>query len=228
MPKVIIVNLRRPRLNKLDEMRDDPFWEFGSFGCTGCHKKNLMNVKKIHLLKGLRFAFAQGGNGGFKLVHLTPPVETHAFKNIAEVKWRPIRMPFKYEDAPLLINNEGKSTFPLLKKYISDADRSTWEGKFSSKFRSRRKPLDDELSSEIIEVYKRRSSNAKLFALKYVEALPYSPPKIYNSRRQRRQAYISILSRLTRQGKADINESCHAESGNRYGCRRDKRSVIPG
>lgn len=185
-PKVIIVNLRRPRLNNPTEMRTDPFWEFGSFGCTGCHKRNLMNPKKIHLLHGARLAFAQGGNEGFKLVHLTPPVVTIHHGNFAEVKWSPAKMPFKYNQAPLLINNEGESDFPLLRKFITNTNRTSWEGKFSSKFRSRREPLAVDLAHAIIEVFERLSNSNKpdLFALTYVEALPYPPPKVDDNRQR--------------------------------------------
>ena len=39
--KVILVHLRRPRSRS--DKRDDPFWEFGSFGITGCHARNLLH-----------------------------------------------------------------------------------------------------------------------------------------------------------------------------------------
>ena len=75
-PRVIIVMLRQPRLNDPNEMRTDPLWEFGSFGCTGCHRRSLMNPKKLTELNGTRFAFAQtssprrsgGLTGGGRLV----------------------------------------------------------------------------------------------------------------------------------------------------------------
>jgi hypothetical protein len=191
-PKVIVVTLRRPRLNNPDEMRTDPFWEFGSFGCTGCHKRNLMNPNKVHLLQGARLAFAQGGDEGFKLVHLSPSVKTVHHGNFAEVKWLPAIMPFKYAQAPLLINNDGKSDFPLLRNFIAHTNRSSWEGKFSSKFRSRREPVEMDLANEIIEVFEQASASNKpdLFASTYVEALPYPPPKID---RNRQQTYLRFL-----------------------------------
>ena len=71
---IVIVMLRRPNKNDQGEMRSDPFWEFGSFGCTGCHRRNLLSPKRAKELEGLRLAFAQGGPEGMKLVHLTPPV----------------------------------------------------------------------------------------------------------------------------------------------------------
>ena len=44
--RIVIVMLRQPRLEDPSEMRTDPLWEFGSFGCTGCHRKNLMNPEE--------------------------------------------------------------------------------------------------------------------------------------------------------------------------------------
>ena len=55
-----IVMLRRPRKDG-KEMRSDPFWEFGSFGITGCHANNIMHPKRCKELEGTRLAFAQGG-----------------------------------------------------------------------------------------------------------------------------------------------------------------------
>ena len=72
--RVIIVHLRRPNVD-LSEKRSDPFWEYGSFGITKCHNKNLMNPKNADKLKGIRFAFAQGGRQGTRLGYLTPPVK---------------------------------------------------------------------------------------------------------------------------------------------------------
>jgi hypothetical protein len=43
--KVVVVLLRQPRKD-ISEMRTDPFWEFGSFGLTGCHQRNLLHPKK--------------------------------------------------------------------------------------------------------------------------------------------------------------------------------------
>ena len=57
---VIIVLLRRPYRHQSDERRDDPFWEFGSFGCTGCHRTNLMNPRRSHELVGKHLAVCAG------------------------------------------------------------------------------------------------------------------------------------------------------------------------
>ncbi len=195
--KVIIVVLRRPKSKSSDpcEMRTDPLWEFGSFGCTRCHAKNLMNPSKIDLLSGARLAFAQGGPSGFKLVHLTPSINIHPHGDFAEVKWLPVSMPFKYAQAPLLIKNTGESDFPLLKHYIEGADCSSFESRFASKFRSRRKSLNTDIANELIKVFKKKavSNRPGLFASHYVEALPYNPPKIDNNRRQ---TYSKLLGQL--------------------------------
>ena len=192
--QVIIVVLRRPNSYNPHEDRTDPLWEFGSFGCTGCHAKNLMNPCKSHLLGGSMLAFAQGGPGGFKLVHLTPPIAIRPHGDFAEAKWTPTSMPFKYGKAPLIIKNTGESDFPLLKHYIKDAKCPTWEMRFASKFRSRRNPLDTGVADELIKVFKKKavSNRPELFASHYVEALPYNPPKIDNNRRQ---TYSRLLGR---------------------------------
>jgi hypothetical protein len=194
-PKVIVSILRRPKSRREDphEMRTDPLWEFGSFGCTSCHKKNLMNPDKIHFLEGVRLAFARGGDHGFKLVHLSPSVEPVDHGSFAELKWHPVTMPFKYARAPLLINNDGESDFPLLKSFIANTNRPTWESKFASKFRSRRKPVEPEIADEMVDVFEQLSilGQPDMFASTYVEALPYPPP---NVDRNRRQTYLGLVS----------------------------------
>lgn len=181
---VVFVMLRKPNLKKPNEMRSDPFWEFGSFGCTKCHRKNLMNPRKLSELNGIRFAFAQGGPSGFKLVHVSPPVETtyHGHGNFGEAKWKPKEMPLTYDSAPLLVNNFGVSDVEGLLEIIIDANRDTPVAKFSSKFRSRREPLPDDVGRRVIEVYKKARRGGAAVARNYAEALPYPPPKIDSDR----------------------------------------------
>jgi hypothetical protein len=195
--KVIIAHLRRPRLNKPDEKRSDPFWEFGSFGCTRCHKHNLMNPKKIYLLAGARFAFAQGGDAGMRLVHLTPPVRVISHGHFAEVKWEPAEMPFRYRKAPLLIDTGGNSDFPLLKRFIEKTLRPTWPSKFSSRFRSRRTPLETDIACEMIDVFQcyQAEAGADAYAVSYVDALPYDPPIIDT---EREKTYLCLGGSLIR------------------------------
>ena len=190
--RVVVVHLRRPVRTNPDEMRSDPFWEFGSFGCTGCHGHNLMNPRKINELAGVRLAFAQGGASGFRLVMLTPPVEVVRHTHRCELRWTPAEMPFRYDAAPLLINADGESNFPQVRRMIRTANRTTWPAQFSSKFRSRRRPLPHDVAAELCQEYQRLRAVAKPsdFSSGYEEALPY-PPNLVD--RKRRKTYERLL-----------------------------------
>ena len=181
--KLFIVLLRRPQ-NWGGEMRSDPFWEFGSFGLTGCHKRNLLNINKVERLTDSRFAFVQGGNDGFKLLLITSPVKTIVNSDIVEVKWEPIKLPFKYMNAPMVIRNDTQTSFPYLSKYFLNHKRSTLEGKFASAFRSRTTPLDHQEAQKLMNDFERMYKNAKLneIILDYTEALPYLPQVQDNNR----------------------------------------------
>jgi hypothetical protein len=58
VPRVFFVHLRRPGSN---DPRTDPLYECGSFGCTRCHSRNLLNPRHARELEGSRLAFVQGG-----------------------------------------------------------------------------------------------------------------------------------------------------------------------
>ncbi len=184
MQNVIIVHLRRPksRTKNPDEKRSDPFWEFGSFGITQCHAKNLMHRKHVERLKGVRFAFAQGGRQGTRLLHLTPPVQIREHHGCIEATWFPHAMPFRYGDAPILVSNRHVSDFPKLKSSLKTemkiGGRSTIEGQFSSKFRSRGICLEAALAKELIRVYEklRKKAPSSRIANTYLDALPWLPP----------------------------------------------------
>lgn len=182
--KVVVVHLRRPRLSNPKEKRSDPFWEFGSFGLTGCHSKNLMNPNKSSELNGVRFAFAQGGRLGMRLVYLSPPVKIVRHGDLCEATWKPSEMPFKYLAAPLLINKDEQTSFPLLKRFLKETRRDGWLGKFSSRFRSRRRLLEMKLSEELVQVYEnqRKSSRPSAISRHYTDALPYLPPTVDEDR----------------------------------------------
>ena len=180
--RVVIVMLRRPRLKDPTEMRTDPLWEFGSFGCTGCHRNNLMNPKKLTEHNGARFAFAQNGALGVKLVHVTPPVRMRPHGAFAEAVWRPAEMPLRYDAAPTLVNNFGASDVPTLIVMISTVKRGSPIAQFASKFRSRRQPLPDHIGAELLQVYRRFRAAGGAVAETYVDALPYAPPRIDTDR----------------------------------------------
>lgn len=190
--KIVIVHLRRP--GELDA-RNDPFWEFGSFGITGCHKDNLLNPKRVHELEGVRLAFAQGGKDGFKLVFLTPRISTVRHRDVAETKWQPALMPLRYDQAPTLVANDG-TMMGGMRQALQGVNRPTWEAKFSSRFRSRREPINDDfpklaehIATEFARHYKRAKENG-VVARTYDEALPW---EIDAPDRQRQETYEGKL-----------------------------------
>lgn len=186
--KIVIVHLRRPGRH---DARNDPFWEFGSFGITGCHKDNLLNPKKIHELEGVRLAFAQGGKKGFKLVFLSPRISTVKHREVAETRWQPASMPLRYDQAPTLVANNG-TMMGGMRKALQGVKRPTWEAKFSSRFRSRREPINQDfpelakqIATEFVGHYKRAKVNGAE-ARTYDEALPW---EIEEPDRKRQETY---------------------------------------
>lgn len=191
-PDVIVVMLRQPRLEQPTEMRSDPFWEYGSFGLTGCHQRNLMHPAKASLLDGARMAFVQGGALGTRLVFLTPPVKAIPFADRTEIRWQ-VDKPFLYSEAPLVVDTDGNSDMPAVKELIADVNRNGWGGKFASRFRSRRAPLPAPIAEEMISVYEsmRDAGGKAVLATRYEQALPVNPPVID---RQRRATYRQLLA----------------------------------
>ena len=207
-PRVFIVHLRRPRSASVNpnEMRSDPFWEFGSFGCTGCHSKNLLSVRNAPKLEGHRLAFAQGGRAGFRLVFLTPVVHVKKLGNRFEILWSPASMPFKYISAPILVANDGRSDIPLLKDMVSKAHRGTLEGAFSSCFRSRALPLVASIADQLVEAYERaRSATNAGIAECYSEALPYPPPVID---KRRESTYKMQVEKTKPESSSCVSSGC--------------------
>jgi len=195
--KVFFVHLRRPRSASVDpdERRDDPFYEFGSFGCTGCHSTNLFHPRHAKELEGARLAFVQGGPRGFRLVFLTPPITVKRWKDRCEAKWTPTKKPFQYSKAPILAYNDARGDFPLVEEFAKKAARTKIEGGLSSLFRSRAKPLPSELANEVIAVYEQRRAKAPRsdLALTYEEALPWDPPMIDCNRKDTYEGRIREL-----------------------------------
>ena len=196
--EVILVHLRQPQTRRTmhknclsmrsnHDHRDDPFWEIGSFGITGCHKSNIMNQKTISMLKDKRIGFVQGGKAGMKLIYLTPKVHILRDMEPCEMRWKNHRMPFKYTKAPLLIDNDGKSDFLWVKEYIKNVNRRTWVAKFSSKFRARKAPIEEELAHNLVELFDtkyKKASNSEISAF-YYESMPYAPSVIDEDRKER-------------------------------------------
>jgi len=196
--KVVIVQLRQPMRSET-ERRDDPFYEFGSFGCTQCHSKNLMHPNRIHELDGVRVAFAQGGPLGTRLILLTPPIHTKSHANGCELQWDSSAKPFRYDCAPLLIDNDGETEFPPLMEVIRSVERTTWMGQFASRYRSSKTPLPENIARSFIDGYERstRDAAASEFAQSYVETLPFPPACVETQRRKR---YESLLRKMKARG----------------------------
>ena len=210
---VFLALLRKPRSDP-DERRTDPLWEFGSFGCTGCHQRNLLHPGNADSLNDARIAFAQGGPKGFRLVLLTPPISVHAHRHGLEIKWKPIKMPFRYERAPLLVDNSGDTDFRKLLHLFEHMRRSSLVAKFASAFRARSQPLPDLAAREIIREFERAVAHARphAFSNTYLDALPYKPP---NPDYHRDRTYAKLLRRL---GSIPKNSRCRLPTSIRKSC----------
>jgi hypothetical protein len=146
---LIIVHLRRPSAR---DRRTDPLYEFGSFGLTGCHRTNLLADQAA---AGARLAFAQGGDLGFRLVMLTPPIDVRQLAHVREAFWLPAAMPLRYDTAPVLIDNDGSSDVDGMHKLLTGVNRNTWREKFSSSFRTRKQPLGTAVVGGVVRACER-------------------------------------------------------------------------
>lgn len=209
--RVVIVHLRQPRCDA-NERRDDPFYEFGSFGCTGCHGRNLMNRERIDELAGVRLAFAQGGPLGFRLILLTPPVDVCKHKDVCELKWDRRVKPFRYEKAPLLIDNNGETDVPQLSKWVKPNGRPTWMAQFSSHFRTRRRELEPDVAAGLVDAYDRavRSARRNDFAADYAETMAEAPPAKDTQREQTYNALLRKQGVASPEGGASSSRRCGA------------------
>ncbi len=153
--KIYTVFLRRPK--GLRDRRNDPFWEFGSFGRTGCHRANLLHPERTPLTAGDRLAFIQGGRSELRIIGLTPPIKVEGFHGKIELTWNREYQPIPFEQAPILIANNGASDFESITPLIIGVNRSTLCGAAASKLRARTKPIDDELAQEVESYFEKTS-----------------------------------------------------------------------
>ncbi len=200
--RAFVITLRRPGKN---DLRSDPFWEFGSFGCTGCHGTNLLHPKNCKIGDGDRLAFVQGGNRGARLLLVTPPVTRIDHpgggpNGTVELRWDRAAQPFKYREAPSLFatpapGREGR--FPKLHEFVRLIQRPTLDGKFASRFRSRSKPLEPHLAEELIAGFEDavRAAASSQFVAHYHEALPWYrvTPETRGERKRRYQREIRAI-----------------------------------
>ena len=184
--RIIVVMLRQPKSDPT-ESRTDPLYEFGCFGLTGCHSANLL---RDDVAEGARLAFAQGGPGEVRLAYVTPPVRVSTHGTVRSCDWTPREMPLKYENAPLLVDNTGRSEVDGLQALIKHAACPTWVSRFSSCFRSRKQALPPDVAEGFLGAWEAHAQEPR--AKWYWEALPRPPPMkdpdrqaTYESLRQR-------------------------------------------
>lgn len=177
------VFLRRPR--SPDDRRDDPFWEFGSFGRTGCHHANLLNPKRSLLREGDRLAFLQGGSREIRIVGLTPPISTVAIGSRLEALWNANYKPVPYEQAPILIRNDGYTDFLAILPFLANTGRSTYVGAAGSRLRSRTRPMNGEISTQVLTWF---SQPATAEAEQYIEMITPSSSRWFREARRRNWA----------------------------------------
>lgn len=216
-PRIFFVHLRRPDKSDPYEQRADPFYEFGSFGCTGCHSKNLLHPRNARKLEGARLAFVQGGTEGSRLVFLTPPITITVRNESCEARWKQEEMPFKYTAAPILIHNDGSSDFETVRRFIlSRKNSQTLESRLASLLRSRTQETSEQMATQIVAVYTNMRADVPRSAIAkhYEEALPYEPNNID---RKRKKTYASLVRELTDGPRSLCSKPRRSLSGD---CRR--------
>jgi hypothetical protein len=220
-PKVFLVLLRRPK-SEPSEQRDDPFYELGSFGCTGCHSGNLFHPRHAEELEGARLAFVQGGRLGFRLVLLTPPITVKPWADRCEAKWTPSEMPFRYAKAPIVACNHGPGQFPLVEEIARKTRRGQVEGGLASLFRSRAHPLSPRLAREVTGGYEewRDHALASDIAETYLQALPWDPPRPDH---QREATYRQMIRKLRSDSNGMQGQSPCSRPRRRQSARHAKR-----
>jgi len=113
-------------------------------------------------------------------------------------------------NAPVVVCNKGGSNFPAIMKFVARTNRSTFEGKFASRFRSRAFELESELADELIRVYKEwRSTRRSAIASEYCDSLPYVKRKDTN----RKRTYLEFIQKR-RAEKSRTSASKRRECGN--------------
>ncbi len=206
--KIFFVHLRRPKNS--EDQRTDPFYEKGSFGCTGCHSRNLLHPKNAAKLKGARLAFIQGGELGSRLVLLTPPItvvkkwmkyDKGKWVRICEVRWKPTDMPLKYAEAPVLISNDGYTDFPSVKKFVLTAHSPSLVSGLSSLVRAWTGELDEPMANEVYDKWREAVASGAGIASQYHETMFPPPRKPDPTRKSRKATYRNMIKELV----ADID-----------------------
>lgn len=196
--RLFTVLLRQPEGPR--DSRDDPFWEFGSFGLTGCHRGNLLHPLHTRLRNGDRLAFIQGGPLGSRLLLITSAISLVRYRDAGrviaiEARWDPRDRPFAYgPPAPLVAGAEAHAPgeLPALREFLRETRRPSATAKLASRFRARSDPLPASLSQELLamDAAARASAPDSAYLSNYIEGVPGIHPVF--AERNRRLVHRSI------------------------------------
>ncbi len=184
---IYFIFLRQPK--DREDRRNDPFWEFGSFGRTGCHHANLLRPDRCPIQAGDRLAFIQGGRRGLCLVGLTPPLHEvrvvacegrdcdarccQGGQRVLECRWDNSYRPLKYSEAPLFMDNHGHSQFAGASALAAGVARSTPVARISSRLRASKTPASPALAAEVESAFDTRHGAGNEATI-YLDAVMHS------------------------------------------------------
>lgn len=205
---LFVVYLRRPHGN---DQRSDPFWEFNSFGRTGCHSRNLLSPR-CRIEPGVSSVlFLQGGAGSIRAVALAEVSEIVSFTLPArgqkskregrELRWGSIIGPFVFESAPLLLDNDRNSEFQMLAEYLlKRTRRNTPVAAVASRLRARAKELDAPFAVEVRDLFARWKGRLASAFHETIEEGPWRQRMAavaVDQKEQRKKAYAALTSGST-------------------------------
>ena len=151
--------LRRPY--RKSDPRSDPHYFEGSFGSTGCHSANLLNLNTCRIVDRDRLSFVQPGSRGPRIVYVTPGLTVEK-DDLIVVRWSPSR-PLTYENGlPLTLEIAG---------WLNPKAGTDDESMLFSHFRSFAHPARD--ATRVLARYDEWCSNRRVrdFATKDRETL---------------------------------------------------------
>ena len=102
-----------------------------------------------------QLADINSGHNEIRVVALTPPITVCGTGHPLEIRWDAKYKPLPYAHAPLLVNNDGITSFPSVMDILHGTSRSTYCGAAGSRLRSRTTPLDDAIAREILDWFER-------------------------------------------------------------------------
>jgi hypothetical protein len=222
---IYTVYLRQPA--GLHDRRCDPFWEFGSFGSTGCHSSNLLHPRRSPLTAGDRLVFLQGAPGEVRAIAMTPPIRIGGHSARLEAQWDPAYRPLPYAQAALFINNAGQTDFPSLLAMLKGVRRDTPCSAVGSKFRSRCSPLDSALAAELIAWFNRSHGQAA----EYFDAICRRNDRWHQYASQSGWADAEVRAQRYREFGGNLGKDVAGESFERSSSRcglSSKRAEKPG